>query len=87
MESITTSAELCREQGWVAGDLLCCADSQSTGRARFVRLTAVGEKLVLGRPVSGNGTEGAEEVVELLPESWKRLTLREWQSLQDTHTS
>lgn len=82
---MNSNAELCREKGWGAGDLLCCSDPLPADQAKFVRLTAVGDTQVLGRPVESDGSEGPETLLALLPHAWRRLTLQEWQSLQDTH--
>lgn len=80
-----TNASLCRDNEWGPGDLLCCGDSLPADQAKFVRITAVGDTQVLGRRVNSDCTEGPEMVLALLPHSWRRLSLREWQSLQDTH--
>lgn len=79
------SADLCRTQGWVEGDLLCCSDTVPADQPKFVRITAIGETEVLGRPVNSDGSEGTEMMLALLLHGWRRLSLREWQSLQDTH--
>lgn len=80
-----SNADLCRVNNWGPGDLLCCGDTVPSNQAKFVRITAVGDTEVLGRPVNSDCSEGAEMVLVLLPHSWRRLSLREWQSLQDTH--
>jgi hypothetical protein len=80
-----TNASLCREHGWSVGDLLCCSDTIPADAAKFVRITAIGDSEVLGRRVNSDCTEGPETVLALRPLAWRRLSLREWQSLQDTH--
>jgi hypothetical protein len=79
------NAAFCREKGWGAGDLLCCSDQIPADQAKFVRITAVGDTEVLGRRVNSDCSEGPEMVLALLPHAWRRLSLREWQTLQDTH--
>jgi hypothetical protein len=82
--SVESSAELCRRHGWVAGDLLCCGVEVPPDRPKFVRITAVGETQVLGHHVQSDCSQGPETILELLPLAWRKLSLREWQSLQDT---
>lgn len=80
-----SNASLCRDKGWGHGDLLCCGDELPPDEAKYVRLTAIGDTEVLGRRVNSDCSEGPETVLNLLPYSWRKLSLREWQSLQDTH--
>jgi hypothetical protein len=82
-----SNAGLCRRNGWVAGDLLCCGEPVPSDGLKFVRITAVGDVEVLGRRVNGDCSEGPETLLSLLPHECRRLTLREWQSLQDTAPS
>jgi hypothetical protein len=79
-----TNADLCREHGWVAGDLLCCSDTIPPELPKFVRITAIGETEVLGRRVNSDCSEGPEGPLTLRPLAWRLLSLQEWQSLQDT---
>ncbi|MFN0050913.1 MAG: hypothetical protein ACKV0T_01905 [Planctomycetales bacterium] len=79
-----TNAEFCRRMEWVEGDVLCGGDDVPADHPKFVRLTAIGESQVLGRPLATNCTEGSEILLELLPWTWRRLSGTEWQSLVDT---
>jgi hypothetical protein len=83
----TNDAELCRLKGWGPGDMLVCAETVSEEHPKFVRLTAIGECLVLGHKVNSDATEGPEEVVTLVPHAWRKISLKEWKGLQDTRVA
>lgn len=52
-----TSAELCRANGWVVGDVLALKNN----RDAQLRLTAIGDELVLWRFVFSDNSEGWEQ--------------------------
>ena len=77
-------AQLCRLHGWEPGDMLCCAETVAEDQPKFVRLTAIGECLVLGHKVNSDTSESPEEVLSLVAHAWRKISLQEWKGLQDT---
>ena len=66
MDNPTCSADRCRQEGWQVNDHV-------TDGVVMVRITAIGEELVLGRIVSGLGherSETAEQVRGMLDSRW-----------------
>jgi hypothetical protein len=69
----TTSADLCRANGWVVGDKIERRRSVVAGGYRLrVRLTAIGEDGVLGRLVDA-GFPSQEHQWDLIGEEWRRV--------------
>lgn len=79
-----SDADLCRRQGWQAGDLLqgTARSSAETGRpARvIIRITAVGQELVLAQRVAVNGRREYEAQSEMVfsflgtaQDGWERI--------------
>lgn len=64
-----TDADLCRARGWCVGDLLWGVEC---GRSAVIRLTAIGERLVLARAVERDGVD-----VDADEAHWS-LSCREW---------
>jgi hypothetical protein len=68
-----TSADLCRQNGWVVGDKLERRRSIVAGGYRLrVRLTAIGEEQVLGR-IADIDFPGQEHQWDLIGEEWRRV--------------
>jgi hypothetical protein len=65
----TCSADRCRQEGWQVNDVV------TDGVIATVRITAIGEELVLGRLVSvvgGEQCETIEQVRGMLVERWHK---------------
>lgn len=67
-----TSADFCRERGWKVGDIIRC--EYASGRYRILRITAIGEKLVLGCTYIkrwGWTTERIRRIEDTANEQWE----------------
>lgn len=74
-----TDAERCRANGWIPGDTL--EGCSTTGAWARIRLTAVGESIVLARQVERRFREHPWEPTRSLECSWP-LDTREWRKVE-----
>ena len=75
LDSGRSDAAICRDNGWVVGDVL--EGDEGYGPSRIV-LTGIGERGILARQISHNGeeTRGTEH-------SWT-LQCRDWSKVNDS---
>lgn len=71
-----TSADVCQRNGWKPGDLLCGSEF-SGGRAYTItiRITAIGEELVVARAIDRDGVaiSATEYLWDLTWRSWEKV--------------
>ena len=65
-----TSADICRANGWTVGDILEGTDDVSTDR---IRITAIGEVLVLARWQYADLPESADRLISLDFRDWRKV--------------
>lgn len=67
-----TDVEICRENGWIVGDVL--EGDEGYGPTRIL-ITAIGEKQILARKLShsGAGCQGSESHWTLQCRDWKKV--------------
>jgi hypothetical protein len=70
---VSGSASICRERGWVAGDVLEGAEDNCVDR---IRLDYVGQRLIVATHLTRRGKpyDGGESTWTLLHRDWKKVT-------------
>ena len=64
------SAAICRAQGWTAGDIL---EGWDLNNLDVLRITAIGEELVLGKWLYTDVSESTERLISLNFRDWHKV--------------